>query len=68
LDTYEITKQLVQSLELFFAITDKLQNRYFDFWHNLLFNDNRVIWGNTAFRESGYNLSSPKIAILVADL
>lgn len=28
------------------AITDKLQNRYFDFWHKLLFNDNRVIGGN----------------------
>ena len=28
------------------AITDKLQNRYFDFWHKLLFNDNRVIEGN----------------------
>jgi hypothetical protein len=25
------------------AITDKLQNRYFDFWHKLLFNDNRVL-------------------------
>ena len=28
------------------AITDKLQNRYYDFWHKLLFNDNRVIGGN----------------------
>jgi hypothetical protein len=28
------------------AITDKLQDRYFDFWHKLLFNDNRVIGGN----------------------
>jgi hypothetical protein len=28
------------------AITDKLQNRYFDFWHKLLFNDNRVTEGN----------------------
>jgi hypothetical protein len=28
------------------AITDKLQNRYFDFWHKLLFNDNRVTGGN----------------------
>jgi hypothetical protein len=25
------------------AVTDKLQNRYFDSWHKLLFNDNRVI-------------------------
>jgi hypothetical protein len=25
------------------AITD---NRYYDFWHKLLFNDNRVIGGN----------------------
>ena len=24
----------------------KLQNRYLDFWHKLLFNDNRVIGGN----------------------
>ena len=28
------------------AITDKLQNRYFDFWHKLLFNNNIVIGGN----------------------
>ena len=28
------------------AVTDKLQNIYFDFWHKLLFNDNRVIGGN----------------------
>jgi hypothetical protein len=35
------------------AIIDKLQNRYFDFWHKLLI---------------GYNPSSPKIAILVAEL
>jgi hypothetical protein len=28
------------------AITDKFQNRYFDFWHKLLFNDNRVTGGN----------------------
>ena len=28
------------------AVTDKLQNRYFDFWHKLLFNDNRMIGGN----------------------
>jgi hypothetical protein len=28
------------------AVTDILQNRYFDFWHKLLFNDNRVIGGN----------------------
>ena len=26
-------------------ITDKLQNKYFDFWHKLLFDDNRVIGG-----------------------
>ena len=25
------------------AVTDKLQNRHFDFWHKLLFKDNRVI-------------------------
>jgi hypothetical protein len=29
------------------AIADKLQNKYFDFWHKLLFNDNRVIGGVT---------------------
>jgi hypothetical protein len=28
------------------AITDKLQNRYLDFWHKLLFNNNIVIGGN----------------------
>ena len=28
------------------TITDKLQNRYFHFWHKLLFNDNRVIGVN----------------------
>ena len=27
------------------AVTDKLQNRYFDFWHKLLFNDNKSDWG-----------------------
>ena len=27
------------------AVTDKLQNRYFDFWHTLLFNDNKSDWG-----------------------
>ena len=33
-------------LRILSAITDKLQNRYYDFWHKLLFNDNRVIGGN----------------------
>jgi hypothetical protein len=33
-------------LRILSAITDKLQNRYYDFWHKLLFNDDRVIGGN----------------------
>jgi hypothetical protein len=88
-------QEIFSKLRTLSAITDKLQNRYFDFWHKLLFNDNRVIGGNnlrtyrkiktdkllsftfnicsqystldlSAFRESGYNPSSPKIAILVS--
>ena len=38
--THGITKQLLS------AVTEKLQNRYFDFRHTLLFNDNRVIGRN----------------------
>jgi hypothetical protein len=37
---------LFSKLRTVSAITDKLQNRYFDFWHKLLFNDNRVTGGN----------------------
>ena len=36
----------VSKLRTLSALTDKLQNRYFDFWHKLLFNNNIVIGGN----------------------
>ena len=44
--THGITKKLFSKLRTLSAITDKLQNRYFDIWHKLLFNDNIVIGGN----------------------
>jgi hypothetical protein len=71
----------ISKLRTLSAITDKLQNRYFDFWHKLLFKDIKLLSFTfniicsqyptqdlSAFRESGYNPSSPKIAILIADL
>jgi hypothetical protein len=39
-------QETFSTLRTLSAITDKLQNRYFDFWHKLLFNNNIVIGGN----------------------
>jgi hypothetical protein len=39
-------KETFSTLRTLSAITDKLQIRYFDFWHKLLFNNNIVIGGN----------------------
>jgi hypothetical protein len=54
-------------LENLSAIADKLQNRYFDFWQFNICSKYPTL-DLSAFRESGYNPSSSKIAILVADL
>ena len=39
-------QETFSTLRTLSAITDKLQKRYFDFWHKLLFNNNIVIGGN----------------------
>jgi hypothetical protein len=45
LDTWD-NQTTFSKLRTLSAVTEKLQNRYFDFGHKLLFNDNRVIGRN----------------------
>ena len=45
MDTWD-NQTTFSKLRTLSAVTEKLQNRYFDFRHKLLFNDNRVIGRN----------------------
>ena len=61
-------QETVFTLRTLSAITDKLQNRYFDFWHKLLFNNNIVIGGNKLRKYRKIKTDSKREQYLYADV